>query len=276
MNYILAYDIWGVAHLDENGYPIHYSDNYYLYGKTHIISLIIVILALAAFLVAFYFLAKKSKKAYTIGIKIFAVWMILFEIGWRVLFLTSAPNFINQDYHWYPAYACNFTAIMLPIACLTGSKIMKHMFYVFAIVGACLMMLYPSSVFVEPYITIGAIKSLLQHWNIILLVSAEILVGEYKVKFRNYWLGWLGMIVVVINCTFITWILYLVGVILKYGDYLFFNFFGAGTPGYVIIPAIATVVLALIMALSDRKGFKEFTLKFKEFWRRERELDKTE
>ena len=249
MNYLLSLDIWGTN-------PDTYGS--YIYKAPHLVSMAIFIVMLAGILVGVYYLAKKSEKHYQTFLKCFAIWMLVFEIVWRVVFLILGDEKTNIDYPWYPAYPCNLNAILIPIAVLCNSKTMKHMFYVFGIVGAVLMMVYPTDIFTQPYIALPPIKSLVQHWNLFVIPCAEILTHHYKVRFRNYWVAWLGMLVHVINSTFLTWILNkIVGdSVFPYLDYIFFRFFGDTEPGYVIVPAVGTLVMGAIFALSDIKGFK--------------------
>ena len=204
--------------------------------------------------------------------------MLIFEVAWRIVFLVLGDEKTQIDYPWYPAYPCNLNAILIPIAVLCNSKTMKHMFYVFGVVGAVLMMVYPTEIFTQPYIALPPIKSLIQHWNLFIIPCAEMLTNHYRVKFRNYWVAWLGMLVHVINSTFITWIINKIfgDGVLPYGDYIFFMFFGEGAPGYVIVPAVGTLAMGAIFALSDIKGFKVCISQAKAFLAKRKEIDAAE
>ena len=182
-----------------------------------------------------------------------AVFQLVFEIGWRLIYL-----FVKKDdpvWLW-PMYPCNLGGILIPIFALTGCRTGKKMFYLFGFVGGVLTFAMPDGIFSSDIFVFPILKSVLQHTGLLLIPVLEFISGEHRPTLKD--LGWivLGCLIHVLNCEGIVRLLGFTG------DYMFFRsglpFVIPGVPQFITLSVFALIVLALLCFLCDIKGSLRF------------------
>lgn len=182
-----------------------------------------------------------------------AVFQLVFEIGWRLIYL-----FVKKDdpvWLW-PMYPCNLGGILIPIFALTGCRTGKKMFYLFGFVGGVLTFAMPDGIFSSDIFVFPILKSVLQHTGLLLIPVLEFISGEHRPTLKD--LGWivLGCLIHVLNCEGIVRLLGFTG------DYMFFRsglpFVIPGVPQFITLSVFALIALALLCFLCDIKGSLRF------------------
>ena len=182
-----------------------------------------------------------------------AVFQLVFEVIWRLIYL-----FVKKaDPVWlWPMYPCNLGGILIPIFALTGCRTGKKMFYLFGFVGGVLTFAMPDGIFSSDIFVFPILKSVLQHTGLLLIPVLEFISGEYRPTLKD--LGWvvLGCLVHILNCEGIVRLLGFTG------DYMFFRsglpFVIPGVPQFITLSVFALIVLALLCFLCDIKGSLRF------------------
>lgn len=224
----------------------------YMYRDIHIHTLIVVGIVFAAILIPGYLL-RKSKRASRTLLVVVCSFQLVFEIGWRLvyLFVKKAPLV-----ELWPMYPCNLNGILIPIIALLRLKRWKKLFYLFGFVGGILTFALPEGIFCTDVMVFPVLKSVLQHTGLILIPAMEYTADTYRPSLRD--MGWitLGCTVHLINCEVIDRLLGFTG------DYMFFRsglpFVIPGVPQFITLSVFALLVLALLAFLSDIKGSLSF------------------
>ena len=220
----------------------------YMYQPIHWYSLAAVV---AAFLIicclgiTFRHDRKKIRKL-LVGV---AVFQLIFEIGWRLIYLLIKGDSILC---WWPMYPCNLGGILLPIFALTDCRRGKQMFYLFGFVGGVLTFAMPDGIFSNNVMVFPIVKSILQHTGLLLIPAIELIGNTYRPTLKD--LGWVigGCLIHLLNCEGIDRLLGFDG------DYMFFRsgmpFVIPGVPQFITLSVFAVIVLALLSFLCDIKG----------------------
>ena len=147
----------------------------FAYTAIHWVSFAVV----AAIAVALAFIAgskRISDRAKNNTIIAVAVFQIVFEVGWRILYLYKGNKFLSL----WPFYPCNLADFLLPIALLIKNEKMKDCFYLFGFIGGVITFVYPVGIFITPYLQFSVLKSILQHTGIIFIPVFEYVRGTYR------------------------------------------------------------------------------------------------
>lgn len=220
----------------------------YSYQAMHLWTVVIVAAVTAALLVWQHYLNKQADKNRILVVAV-SIFQIVFEIGWRVIYI------IFKDAGFaalWPAYPCNLGGILIPLIALTNWKTGKKMFYLFAFVGAMLTFAMPNGIFSTDVFVFPILKSVLQHTGILLIPLLEYVGGSYRSTLKD--LGWViaGCFVHLINCEGIVRLMGLTE------DYMFFRsgmpFVIPGVPQFITLSVFAILVFALLSFLADIKG----------------------
>ncbi len=178
-----------------------------------------------------------------------AVFQLVFEVGWRLIYV-----FVKGDsiLCWWPLYPCNLGGVLVPIFALCNFRRGKQIFYLFGFVGGCLTFALPEGIFCSDVMVFPIVKSILQHTGLLLIPALEYIAGTYRSSLKD--MGWvvLGCLIHVANCEGIDRLLGFTG------DYMFFRsgmpFVIPGIPQYITLSVFAIAVLALLSFLCDVKG----------------------
>ena len=224
----------------------------YMYTAIHWWTLAAV-LAACALIFCFGIAKRQNSKASRAILVAVSLFQLIFEIGWRLIYL-----FVKGDsvLCWWPMYPCNLGGILLPLIALTGWKTGKKMFYLFGFVGGVLTFAMPDGIFSNNVMVFPIVKSILQHTGLLLIPVLEYISGEYRPSLKD--LGWviLGCLVHLINCEGIDRLLGFTG------DYMFLRsglpFVIPGVPQFITMSVFALVVFAILSFLCDIKGSVAF------------------
>lgn len=226
----------------------------YDYALIYIISMIIIFLICVAFgIVAGSKLSAKTKKIVLYSIAIF---QLSFEVLWRIIYLFRGDKILSL----WPYYICNLNGILIPIAVLTNSKVMKNLFYVFGFIGGVITMALPQGIFNNALLIFPILKSLLQHTGLLIIPLYEYIEGTFRPKLSEIWYAIVGLLIHVVNAVLIAkWFGYP-------GDYLYFNsglpFTIPGVPGWIIVCLTAVVVTTIFyVAMNAGRIIKYFSKK---------------
>lgn len=220
----------------------------FMYTAIHWWTLAFVFLA-CALIFGFGFAKRQDKKASRAILVAVSLFQLVFEIGWRLIYLLVKGDSVLC---WWPMYPCNLGGILLPIFALTNCKKGKQMFYLFGFVGGVLTFAMPDGIFSNNVMVFPIVKSILQHTGLLLIPVLEYISGSYRSSLKD--LGWviLGCFVHLLNCEGIDRLLGFTE------DYMFFRsglpFVIPGVPQFITLSVFALIVLALLSFLCDIKG----------------------
>ena len=179
---------------------------------------------------------------------------LVFEIGWRLIYIF----FKNSPWaELWPSYPCNLGGILVPLIALTGWKTGKKLFYLFALVGAVLTFAMPDGIFSTDVMVFPIVKSILQHTGILLIPVLEYVKGSYRPSLRH--MGWitLGCAIHAFNCEVIARL-----VLGLEKDFMFFRsglpFVIDGVPQFITISVFALLVLTVLSFLGDIRDSLNF------------------
>ncbi len=224
----------------------------YMYTAMHwytlaIVAAVFVILLLAAVL------SRRNKRSCRGLIVAVCVFQLVFELGWRLIYL-----FVKGDsvLCWWPMYPCNLGGILIPIFALTNCRRGKQLFYLFGFVGGVLTFALPDGIFCTSVFVFPILKSVLQHTGLLLIPMLEYVSGTYRPTLKD--MGWVtgGCVIHLINCEGINRLLGFTE------DYMFFRsglpFVIPGVPQFITLSVFALLVLALLSFLCDIRGSVAF------------------
>ena len=210
------------------------------------------IAAVGAVFVLFFLLAfflRKHKKQQRVLLVSVALFQLLFEVAWRLIYLFIKGDAIAC---WWPVYPCNLGGILLPIIALTRWQTGKKMFYLFGFIGGVLTFAISDGIFSNNVLVFPILKSILQHTGLLLIPMLEYVSGTYRPTLKH--IGWVvgGCLVHLINCEGIDRLLGFTG------DYMFFRsgmpFVIPGVPQWITLSVFGLLVLTLLSFLCDIKG----------------------
>ena len=219
----------------------------FAYTAIHWVSFAVV----AAIAVALAFIAgskRISDRAKNNTIIAVAVFQIVFEVGWRILYLYKGNKFLSL----WPFYPCNLADFLLPIALLIKNEKMKDCFYLFGFIGGVITFVYPVGIFITPYLQFSVLKSILQHTGIIFIPVFEYVRGTYRPRLEKFGYVLLGLIIHVANS-------YGLSTVFGYpGDYMYLDsglpFVIPGVPQFITMGVFAILILFLVNWALDYKG----------------------
>ncbi len=219
----------------------------FAYTAIHWVSFAVV----AAIAVALAFIAgskRISDRAKNNTIIAVAVFQIVFEVGWRILYLYKGNKFLSL----WPFYPCNLADFLLPIALLIKNEKMKDCFYLFGFIGGVITFVYPVGIFITPYLQFSVLKSILQHTGIIFIPVFEFVRGTYRPRLEKFGYVLLGLIIHVANS-------YGLSTVFGYpGDYMYLDsglpFVIPGVPQFITMGVFAILILFLVNWALDYKG----------------------
>lgn len=195
-------------------------------------------------------ISDRAKRKILIGI---ASFQLVFEVLWRVIFLT-VKNSAWVDL--YPMYPCNLNGILVPIACLLDNKILKKMFYLFGFIGGLLTFVMPDGIFSTSVFVFPILKSVLQHTGLLFIPVFEYASKKYVPNIKDFGWTFLGTAIHFVNCEIID--PKLLGLT---GDYMFYRsglpFVIPGVSQYITLTVFGIIVVVLILLVSDVKVTKQ-------------------
>lgn len=219
------------------------------YGLIHILSIVFVVASCIILTVMGTKMNKENKRKTII---LLATFGIGFEVFWRIVYLINGSPLIDL----YPFYPCNLAGILIPLIALSNKRMLKEVFYLFALIGGIVTYVMPEGVFVYQVLTFGILKSILQHWAIIVIPVFEFVNKIFRPKFKYFYLTIIGMLVHLINSEFVP---KMFGIFKT--DYIFLYsglpFVIPGVPGWLTLSVFGMLVVVLVYALLDIKGCKK-------------------
>ncbi len=222
----------------------------FTFGTVHITAIAVLVALCIALTVAGLLSGKQGKRKIIIVVALFG---IFFEIFWRVVYLFRGIDLIEL----YPFYPCNSAGIIIPLIALSNNKLLKELFYLFAFIGGVVTFVMPQDIFTNQYLNFAILKSILQHYSIVLIPVVEFFTKTYKPKFKNFYLTIIGMLIHLVNSEFVP--KYVFG--LQNTDYIFLHsglpFVISGIPSWLTLSVFAIVVVVVCYILMDFKGFKK-------------------
>ena len=224
----------------------------YEYTTMHYVVLAVVVVGVIAcwILGASKRITERDKNRILIGIAIF---QLAFEVVWRIIYMTvKKASWIDL----YPMYPCNLNGILVPIACLLNSKVLKKMFYLFGFIGGVLTFVMPDGIFSTSVFVFPILKSVLQHTGLLFIPVFEYASKKYIPNIKDFGWTFLGTAIHFVNCEIID--LKVLGLT---GDYMFYRsglpFVIPGVSQYITLTVFGIIVVVLILMVSDVKVTKE-------------------
>ncbi|MBO5775846.1 MAG: YwaF family protein [Clostridia bacterium] len=230
----------------------------YSYQAIHFIPLaiVIVLVAICAILGASKRISDKDKRKILIGI---AVFQLVFEVFWRIIYITVKQS---QWVDLYPMYPCNLNGILVPIAALINNKTMKKMFYLFGFIGGVLTFVMPDGIFSTSVFVFPILKSVMQHTGLLFIPVFEYAAKTYIPNIKDFFWTFLGTALHFINAEIID-----LKVLGLEGDFMFYRsglpFVIPGVSQYITLTVFGIIVVVLILLVSDVKVTKEVFNKLK-------------
>ena len=220
----------------------------YDFTAIHYWTVVVVTGVFLAFLALAFALRKRPKAQRGLLVSV-AVFHLIFEAAWRLIYLLVKGDTISC---WWPTYPCNLGGILLPIMALMNCRAGKKMFYLFGFVGGVLTFAISDGIFSSDVLVFPILKSILQHTGLLLIPMLELVGGTWRPTLKH--LGWVigGCLIHLVNCEIIDRLLGFTG------DYMFFRsgmpFVIPGVPQWITLSVFALLVLALLSFLGDIKG----------------------
>ncbi|MDO4941038.1 MAG: YwaF family protein [Erysipelotrichaceae bacterium] len=220
----------------------------YTYQSMHIITLIVVVI----YLIVLAFIAKsnwedKKKRALLKGIAIFH---LVFEILWRLIFYFVCDYPLNE---LWPMYPCNLGGVIVPIICLLDFTYGKEMFYLFAFTGGIITFAIPDGIFNNSAFVFHILKSILQHTGILAIPLFEYCAGYFKSSIKTIFPTLLGLLIYVFNSGYFAYQLGLEG------DFMFLEMKLpceiSGVPQIITTTIAAGICLVILSIIVNPKEF---------------------
>ena len=228
----------------EGGVPGDFS-----YGTVHMLAIAVLVVLCLVLTVVGLGSSQKGKRRIIVAVATFG---IAFEVFWRIVFIVQKADLIEL----YPFYPCNLAGIIIPLIAFSNNKMLKELFYLFAFIGGVVTYAIPQGVFNNQYLTFGILKSILQHYAIVIIPFFEFFNKTYKPRFKHFYVTIIGMLIHLINSEFVP--KYAFG--LQNTDYIFLRsglpFVIPNVPGWLTLSVFAVIVVIVCYALMDTKGFK--------------------
>ena len=230
----------------------------YSYQAIHFIPLaiVIVLVAICAILGASKRISDNDKRKILFGI---AVFQLVFEVFWRIIYITVKQS---QWVDLYPMYPCNLNGILVPIAALINNKTMKKMFYLFGFIGGVLTFVMPDGIFSTSVFVFPILKSVMQHTGLLFIPVFEYAAKTYIPNIKDFFWTFLGTALHFINAEIID-----LKVLGLEGDFMFYRsglpFVIPGVSQYITLTVFGIIVVVLILLVSDVKVTKEVFNKLK-------------
>lgn len=222
----------------------------FAYGTTHLVSVIVLtVITLIVSIIGF----KMGKAVQRRIIVTAAVFSIIFEVFWRIVYCRRGVALIDL----YPFYPCNLAGIIVPLIAFSKNKILKELFYVFAFVGGVITFVMPVDIFTNAYLNFPILKSILQHAGIIFIPVFEYATGNFKPQLKYFWLSIVGIFIHLFNSEYLPPLLGKTG-----GDFIFLRsglpFTIPGVPQIFILGTTAFIVMLVLYMILDPAGTKRF------------------
>lgn len=220
----------------------------YDFTAIHYWTIAVIATVFLAFLALALVLRKRPKAQRGLLISL-AVFHLVFEMAWRLIYLLVKKDPISC---WWPTYPCNLGGILLPIIALTKCQTGKKMFYLFGFVGGVLTFAISDGIFSSDVLVFPILKSILQHTGLLLIPMLELVGGTWRPTLKD--MGWVigGCTIHLINCEGIDRLLGFTG------DYMFFRsgmpFVIPGVPQWITLSVFALLVLTALLFLGDIQG----------------------
>ena len=220
----------------------------YDFTPIHYWTIAVVAVTFLVFLTVAILLRKHPRQQRVILVGV-ALFQLVFEITWRLIYLFIKGDHISC---WWPMYPCNLGGVLLPIIVLLNWQTGKKMFYLFGFIGGVLTFAISDGIFSSDVLVFPIVKSILQHTGLLLIPMLEYVSGTYRPTLKH--MGWvvIGCLIHLINCEVIDRLLGFTG------DYMFFRsdmpFVIPGVPQWITLSVFGLLVLVLLSFLSDIKG----------------------
>lgn len=211
----------------------------FTYGTVHIGSLIFLFTAL---IVSIILLRGKEKKTIYKYMKIVAFVTIVVYIWRHAVDVYRGKDFLEA---FWPMYICNVNTVLMSIWLLFGIEKGKDFLMITGMFGAILMFVVPDNIFVDRYLTLGTMDSLLSHFMIFYVPLVLLFTRAYELDIKKYWQVVIGLLLVVFNVEVIQKVLFNTN-----EDYLFLRgslpFTIEGVPQFIIVFASAFMTVFVI------------------------------
>lgn len=218
------------------------------FGTVHLLSVLFVIICSVGLTLWGMKSSDKARRNILITIASLA---ISFEVFWRIVYAFKGVGFSGL----YPFYPCNVAGVIVPLIAFSKNDKLKRLFYVFAFIGGILTFAIPDGIFNNKYLTFGILKSILQHWAIIVIPVYEYFTKTFKPKFIHFHYTLIGMTIHLLNSEFLPKLIN--GQ--EGTDYMFLRsglpFVLPGVPGWLTMSIFGVIVVTLVNAALDYKGF---------------------
>ena len=169
----------------------------YIYGTIHISSMIILFISIV--LCSFLFRNKDSEYIHN-KLKILAYITLSIYMIRRGIKVYEGESFLKA---FWPFYLCNVNTVFLSIYLIFDIKRGKDFFIITGLAGAVLMFVVPDGVFIDRYITLGMLDSLLSHYEIIFIPVVLLITKAYSLDVRHSWEVVIGLLIVTFNVEFL-------------------------------------------------------------------------
>ncbi len=184
----------------------------YTMGTVHIMSLILCGTSILLFT---FLLRNKDSKYIHNKMKIIAYISIAVYILNRVTRVIEGDTVLEA---FWPFYLCNVNTVLLSIWIIFDIKKGKDFMIITGISGAVLAFIIPDGIFVDKYLTLNILDSVLSHYEIVAIPIILMLTKAYELDVKKSYVVFIGLLLVAINVEYLQPIL-----INETVDYLFLD-----------------------------------------------------
>lgn len=228
----------------------------YEYGIVHIASIIFVVLSIVILVLVF---KARGEKYINKIIRIIAIISLSIYFLRRLSYVLEGDNFLDR---FWPFYLCNINTIFYCLYEIFHWKKGKDFFIVTGLLGGIFTFLIPDGIFVDKYITLGILDSIMSHYVIVVCPLVLLITKTHILKFKNIYTVFIGLLIALINVEVIQPIIFKENI-----DYLFLRgnipFSIPGVPQFLIISSLTVFLIILVYFLDYLYIEKTFNLKCK-------------
>lgn len=182
----------------------------YTMGYVHKMSLL-----LAATTIIFFIILLRGKDSEYIHkrMKLIAIVSIFVYILRRVVMVYEGDTILEA---FWPFYLCNVNTVLLSIWILFDIKKGKDFMIITGISGAVLAFIIPDGIFVDKYLTLNILDSVLSHYEIVAIPLILMFTKAYELDIKKSGTVIIGLLLVAVNVEFLQPLL-----VNRHVDYLF-------------------------------------------------------
>lgn len=182
----------------------------YTMGYVHKMSLLLSVTTIVFFIIL---LKGKDSKFIHNKMKIIAGVSIFVYILRRIVMVYEGDTLLEA---FWPFYLCNVNTVLLSIWILFDIKKGKDFMMITGISGAVLAFIIPDGIFVDKYLTLNILDSVLSHYEIVAIPLILMFTKAYELDIKKSGIVIIGLLLVAVNVEFLQPLL-----INKHVDYLF-------------------------------------------------------